>query len=455
MNLSESLSRRPTGALKATLWGLLFASVALLLVRGTAPAASPGGSRDFALIYSCVLGWVEGVNPYDSPGLDDTWRRRADTDRWLPSDRRSSDNLYPPSTIATLSPLYLLTWRQAQLAWATMNTLMVGVIVWSLLQLGRLPFQSVGGMLLATFAFAWAPTSTAVSHGQTPLPVLAAVTCGHVLRLRGTWVTSGVLFGVAGVLKPQIGLVFLAYEVFRLRGREAVVGFTTMLALASIGILRLRAAGVDWVSSLARNLAAFRGPGGVSDPTAGSRVRSQLTQLHVPLHALIEDRAVVGALSLAIIGAISLLFFLIWLRRREDCRELITLSMACPLLLLVVYHRSYDAVVLLIPVTWAISSLRDGVAFLRRPALLTLLCAGVFFVPGGAGVAWMRAQGMINDRFASTLFYQLIVEAHQAVALLVMCGALLWALWSLPKAPAQWLGRTPANDDVSSSAAPA
>lgn len=446
MESSTPTQPRTRRALVGALWVVLALAVGVLLVRGTWRGMQEDHSRDFALIYSCVLGWVEGFNPYDASQLDDVWREAGGSERYLPTARSRVDNLYPPSTFALLSPLTLLSWSQTHIAWALMNTAMVGVIVWSLLRIAGMRFGSVGGIVLCAAACASAPITTSIAHGQTPLPVVACVVLAHALRIGGWSVIPGVLLGMAAAIKPQIGFVFLAYELFRMRWVIGGTGLAVTGGLAAIGVLRLQIAGVDWLPTLRANLAGFRAPGAVSDPALTGPARSHMTNLHVPLHALIENRTLVAGLVFAIVGAIALVFLVIWLRRREDRRELLTLSMASSLLLLVVYHRSYDAAVLLIPAAWAFDSLRRCSTWRERwPALVTLACAAVFIVPGGAALALLEARGTIPQSLVHTTFYSLFADGHQAIALVVMSGALMVALWRMPKAPAKWAGRDSAT----------
>jgi hypothetical protein len=370
------------------------------------------------------------------------WRKAGGTERYLPTARSPVDNLYPPSTFALLSPLALLGWSQTQIIWTLMNTAMVGVIIWSLLRVSGMRFGSVGGLLLSASACASAPITTSIAHGQTPIPVVACVVLAHALRLGGWRIAPGVLLGMAAAIKPQIGFVFLAYELFRMRWVIGGVGLGVTGGLAGVGVLRLKFADVDWLTTLRSNLVGFRAPGAVSDPAITGPARSHMTNLHVPLHALIENRALVTGLVFAITGLIALTFVAIWLRRREDRRELLILSMASSLLLLVVYHRSYDAVVLLIPVAWALDYLARCATWRERwPALVTLACAAVFVVPGGAALALLEARGTIPQSLVHTTFYSLFADGHQAIALLVMSGALVVALWRMPRAPFAWARR--------------
>lgn len=447
-----ALQRTPPRRRPATLAlaALLAFALGLLIYRGTIRGLDSQGSRDFAWVLSCTAGWVHALNPYDSSTLDAPWRAMQGPEDLLPSTRASSNNLYPPTTFALLSPLTKLTWDHARILWAILNTLMPLCIAWMLLAIAGLPLRSTPALIFFALCLAAAPVSTAISLGQLPLPVLAAVAAAHRLRLRAAAhpapvnavsldSAAGVFLGLATALKPQIGMVFLAYELFRLRWRIVLPALFTLAALVAVGIGRLRAAGIDWYASLSANIRAFSSVGSPGDASTAAVTRSQLTNLHVPLHALIDNPATVTALVWIILGSFALLYLFLWLRRREDSRELLTLSFASCLLLLLVYHRTYDAVVLFIPVIWAIDRLRsDGVSLRQWPALLTLACASVFAAPGGAALALLERTGRVPPSLSDSTFYRLFLEGHQPLALLLMAAALLAALRMAPRAPAAW-----------------
>jgi len=442
--------RRDSGRLvRAALWVVLAIAGAWFVWHGPVRAMRPDRSGDFALVQAASSAFVTGANPYDADDLDAVYRRTGAGEAF-PHWRGSRDLLYPPTTFVVLSPLALLSFEVGRIAWMAINVLCVLVIFESLRRLIGAPWGGNASMLLGAATLAYAPVLTAIGFGQTPLPVVALICAAQAARVSGRRSVSGGLLGVATALKPQMGLVFLAYEAFRLRWRASLVGLAVALGALVVASIRLDSAGVDWVAELRANVQAFTTGGAPGDPTTANPIRYQLIHLKQPLHVLFESRGLVSALSFAFVGALALWYFLVWLRRREDATELLTLSMACPLSLLVVYHRAYDASLLLIPVAWALRELMlTDRSRCRLEAGLVLVFCAAFLLPSGAALHHAESRGWIPQGVAESGPYMFVVQAHQTWALVGLCIVLTLALRKREPVPAAVFRRSEAEIDPS------
>ncbi len=438
----SSAPRGAIGPFRGLLWLLVLLAIGLFLWRGPVRAMGPGMSADFALVQGAAVAFWAGENPYDAAVLDEIFRQTGAGERF-PQWRGSRDLLYPPTTFLLYAPFGVVDFPAGRIAWLLLNCLSVGVVFESLRRLIGAPLRSDASLLLGAVTLAWAPALTTFAYGQTPLPVLACVCAGHALRSAGRPKTAGVLFGIAAALKPQIGLVFIAYEAFRRRWWTSGVALALLLALIAAATVRLHVAEVDWLTSLRGNVEAFTN-GGAGDPTPANPIRHQLLNLHYPLHELIESRAAVQAGVLAIVTALSLWYFVVWVRRREERTELLTLAMACPLSLLLVYHRTYDAVLVLIPVAWG---LREALAPVprvnRRYAIAALVCCAVFLLPSGAILHYAESRQWVPPALAESTAYAFIVRPHVTWALVGLCVALTLALSSTRRATPAVFRREP------------
>jgi hypothetical protein len=139
----------------------------------------------------------------------------------------------------------------------------------------------------------------------------------------------------------------------------------------------------------------------------------------------------VGAFAVA--GVLSLLALPAWLRRQEDGRELLALSIGAGASLLIVYHRFYDAAILLIPLVWVFWSLAsvEGRRFgwTRWAVLLGLL---PFFVPGAAALYTLERSGRLPERLTGNVLWEVFVLHHQTWALVWLVLALGGALGRCP-----------------------
>jgi hypothetical protein len=380
---------------------------------------------DFGLVYSLSRAWILGANPYEMEGVSRAWASsngEADGD---PALRRSAGILvYPPTTLATLSPLAALPYRIAAPLWMLANlgaiVLFLGIAarVLDLTGLPRLAFWACGVWL--------APTVTGIAVGQTAVITMGILSLGIWCRARrsatglagGSW-TSGMMLGLATAIKPQMGLLFIVYEAGRLRWRPVLTAAAVLVVIAAIGIGRLHIAEVPWWDSWRQNLHDFpRLEDG--DPTRQNPVtRHHMVNLHYPLHNFTDDRALVTTLVYGVAGALSLAYFVVDLRRRrqfgEGAPEPVSIAMAATVCLFVVYHRFYDAVLLAWPIALAIRMIADR----RSPGLawsLLGLCA-LFFVPGAVILAAAAGNQWVPAEFSASALWQNVLLPHEAWAL--------------------------------------
>lgn len=245
--------------------------------------------------------------------------------------------------------------------------------------------------------------------------------------LRGDW-TAGLLLGLGLALKPQIAGVIWLLLAWRGRWRCALTGAMVAACLGAIGTAWLWFNDVAWLAALRANL-ADNAVGGSGDPTAANPLRFQLINLHHLLAVLIgDDRAAIDW-GVRIAAAMFVLPALALARRRgdRDARDgdLLLLGVLGAVSLLAVYHRPYDAVLLLPAAAW---SVREGWLACRcargRLALLSLPALAVFLLPGAALPHRLAESGLVPAAIARTWFWQAVVMPHQVWALLLL--ALLW-----------------------------
>lgn len=394
---------------------------------------------DFGLVYSLSRAWIIGANPYEMDGVSRAWASSNGHPDGDPSLRRSAGILvYPPTTLATLSPLASLPYKLAAAVWMLANlaaiALFLGIAarMLDLSGLPRLAFWACGIWL--------APTVTGIAVGQTAIMTIGILSIGLLCRARrgtdglseGSW-TSGLLLGLATAIKPQMGLLFIVYEAGRLRWRPVVAAAAVLLVIASIGIGRLHAAEVPWWDSWRQNLHDFpRLEDG--DPTRQNMVtRHHMVNLHYPLHNFTDDRTLVSLLVFGVAGALSLAYFAVDLRRRrqfgEGVPEPVSTAMAATVCLFVVYHRFYDAVLLVWPVAVAIRMIADRRNLALAWSLLGL-CA-LFFVPGAVILSAAAVKGWVPADLSNSAFWQNALLPHEAwtlpvIALLLVAIRACW-----------------------------
>lgn len=415
--------------------------VAALAIRGPARALTTHHA-DFALIYTAVRGWTLGINPYDSAALDPVWLDSGGSDARRPSLRGDADLLYPPATFAVLAPVALWPWRIAAPLWTVLNVVMLAAGLAAIARVARWRCTAPSTWIFVGAALAFAPVHTSIGHGQTGLLVWALIALAQAARAADRSLAAGILLGLAAAVKPQLGLPFVAYEAWR--GRWRTVGWASAVAalFLAIGAGRLALAQVDWVPALERNVVEFH-TANDGNPTRTNPLRYQLINLHYPLHTFLESRTVVAGLVWAVAavagaagflrihrlstrptpfvavgrGRISLGRWVITPRASEDRSELLSLGLIGALALVIVYHRPYDAIVLLMPLAWSVDALRAGQ---RTAGLLVLVPIAVLFVPTPALLATLERAGHIPPSLATSRLWESVVMPHQAWAVAAM-----------------------------------
>lgn len=400
-------------------------------VQNTAPPATmsaeqverlPRGSSDLSLIWMSTRAWMTGESPYTLEGTGKAWAVHSGSPFGPPSERSGALLVYPPSTFVVMAPWCLGDWRTSAGLWAVANTvLLLATVVLALGLAGLGPKRAVwwwaaAGMLVL------APGHTAISVGQVSVLVVFLIVLGQALRERGRQNACGLALGIACAIKPQIALLFLAYEVGRKRWRVGIAGGATLAAILAAGVLWLGHAGVDWMPQWRANLAAFGGSNN-ANPTAANPLRYHLINLHYLLHGFVDDPGVVKAMVYGVCGGLVAGYFLADRGKPEARGELTSTSFVAAIALLVVYHRMYDAVVLLLPAAWAAREAALGRWGWTRWAAAASLAA--FLGPGASVLNSLAASGRLPAGIAEAGWFRGLVMPHAAVALLVLAVGLL------------------------------
>ena len=111
-----------------------------------------------------------------------------------------------------------------------------------------------------------APVVATVATGQTGLVATAAIVAAMLLERSGHGTASGAMYGLATVVKIQIGLPFVAYLLWRRRWVPAVASCLVVGGATALSMVRLQMATPTWPSSWLGNLTWVTRPGGINDP---------------------------------------------------------------------------------------------------------------------------------------------------------------------------------------------
>jgi len=410
---------------------LLFASGEFLL-RGPIRFARANNFNDFISPYIQTRAWVQGMDPYSPANLVALWPRDAEQSEFLKKDladgslvlKRGIPTAYPPTSFVLLAPVAWLPWHVAHKAWLAISLLAFGLTVFSLVSFSGFSWQDQRTYLFLALALALAPFQTGLAAGS--IVIVAVGFCAlAVLAVSRQWdITAGVTIGVAVGLKPQIGLPFLAYYLLRRRWRVVTTSVTVLAILVATAVFHLAWSHTPWIDNYRYDNRMLFAYGSLGDFTERDPLRFGLVNLQVLLYTFLPDRAGANIAALVITGALGLLWLLLLRRHAGTNNQLLELAALTALSLLPIYHRLYDACLLIFPLAWSLAVVRGSRNEFAKGTLLLIL---VFLVPGGSALEQFQHTSHLVA-LQHSWWWAHIVMPHQVWDLLILTVFLLAAM---------------------------
>jgi len=244
---------------KAVLWvlvGLVAMSCLYSLNRGPYRAWDGIDGRDLNVFYTASQAWFYGSNPYDSQNLYELFVGAG-------GNVAPGASVNPPTTFVLLAPWAVLPWPMAVVVSIFLNVLLAAASVATVMSLAHLRVSEPRGLLFLAFAFALASFHTSIAWGQLTIAATALVVASLWGTVHDRPILSGVSIALAIALKPQMGLIFLLLLLARRQSKAVFAAVAALGIIATVAAARLAIAAVDWLPTLASNLAQFT-QGGVA-----------------------------------------------------------------------------------------------------------------------------------------------------------------------------------------------
>ena len=403
------------------------------VVRGPVRAVqSATGFNDFLAPYIQANAWTRGLDPYSPWTLLRLWPAGAAQFVFLPKEvedgsliaKRGIPTAYPITALVLIAPLSRLPWRVAYGLWLTINLALFVAMLYALIALTGVSYRSWEGVLLIASTLALAPFHTGIVTANVALVVIElGVIAVWTARSRYDLLTA-TLLAISIGLKPQIGLCFFLYYLLRRRWNVVGITFALLALVAGLGLLRMQLSHTLWLSSYINNNRVLLQRGILANFTPINPLRFGLTNLQVVLYP-------VAGLGLANILAASLGLILLTLwavgmhrMRHHDNSDFLGISAIVVISLLPIYHRFYDAALLVLPLGWLFVSFRRS----RTLAVLLILLMLPFLVPGGTILQTLQTSGSISDTIANRWWWQMFVMPHEVWTLLLLAILLLYEM---------------------------
>jgi hypothetical protein len=334
--------------------------------------------------------------------------------------KRGIPTPYPLTSLVVLSPFSLLAWSAAEPLWIVLNLAAVVLLPFALLSLCGCNLASLRAQLFLAAMFALAPLHTGLG---TANPAMFAIS----LTVFTVWAarfdrakTAGILLAIAVCLKPTVAGGLLLFYLIRRQWKVAGIACVFAALIGIIGASRLALAGVPWLASYFDNTRKIFAPGSLADFTARDALRFNMINAQVLLSSFCRSAFVADQLA-HLLGA-ALLGCWLWFGWRRRARsELLEISAISVIILISVYHRFYDAALLIWPLAWSLL-----LASRRSTAVLTLVAILPFLVPGPTLLSELARAGRIPPAVSSGWWWNTVILSHEIWDLIFLAFLLLY-----------------------------
>ncbi len=413
---SGEASRR----LRAVMWGLVAIAAVYFLARGPGRAAT-GGYQDFRVFYTGAAAWVMGQDPYEPEGLADLAVERGYPTR---PDTATMPQITTPLLFPLVAPWGALPWSSAKTAWILTNLLMCGILFEALRRYARFSWSAWQAPALLAATLGLGASHTGLANGQVNVIVTSLLALKLAKMGSGASVAAGAFFALGVALKPTMAAPYVLFPLRRWDWRLLLTASGAGLGIlfAAVGWLELQ--GVPWVESWRQSIGRFAG-GGDGDLTLASSTAVTMIHLDALLVPLGWSPSAARFTTLAL-TAVAVAVWWTGDRRAASDRvgpALASWGVLSLITLLCVYHRYYDATLLLFPIAWAIFS----IARFPKLAALQLGLTAPMLAPIPATLYALHERGWIDAGVHESAAWQILVLRHQvwllAAMLVVMFAA--------------------------------
>lgn len=334
--------------------------------------ATPNSLADFRHVFCSARCLIENSDPY-LPSNEMRVYRGEGIERAADSDDDQlvvARYIYPPTEFVITLPFALLPFAAAQLLWVSVTAatfIIALLLIWH--TCARDAPEMAGGLL----CFLVANSEQIMVYGNPAGIALSLCVISVWCFLQEKFIPIGVISMVASLaLKPQeSALIWLLFLITRGPYRRFALQTLIVLLLLCIPItLHVSRIAPGWVQELRSNWAVFSVHGGMNDPGPGSHNNSaaRFTNLQSVFSVFRDSPVFYNAATYLIFGSMFIVWATVTLRARQN-RILTWFALAAiaPMSMLPVYHRIYDAklIILTLPacaLLWAERGLIGRVA---------------------------------------------------------------------------------------------
>jgi hypothetical protein len=397
------------------LYLLLLGCAAFLLFGFTLEHILDTGMGDFKAVYYSSLTLVQHHDPYREADLLLTFQASGGKFSAIPASAAAERRaillcINMPATLMLLAPFALLSWGPAHILWMSLTAasfILAACLMWSL---GARHSPVLAGGLLGLILL---NSELLIFEGNMAGLVISLCVIAVWCFIQNRFVPLGILFLALGLItKPQdSGLIWLCFLLAGgIQRKRALQSLLVAAIVALPAILWVAHIAPGWMHELFANLAAASARGDLNDPgpaSMGAHNLGGMINLQTALAYLRDDPRFYNPLAWLLCAPLLIAWAIVTLRTRPTPhtpyptpdtpdpgpQNLIPLAAIAILTLLPVYHRQYDAKLLLLAVPGcALLWSRANRVAARFAAFLTL--AAILFT---GDLTWALLLGLIAN----------------------------------------------------------
>jgi len=290
--------------------------LAALISLSYAAVTAPGQGKDLAMFQDMGRAWLDGRN------------QTAEGRFYGP----------PPFASVVFAPLAMLSAMQARITFIAINLIATAIIILLIKRIWGETWPRKTHLYLGALLLCWAPFRVTVRYGQISLIVTALVLGALLAWKKNARLIGGLLLGLS-LSKYPLTLPFALYFVWRREWKIALTAVLTVAALTEVFALRLGVSMFEVAAGYVRMM--------LQTSITNDAHFAGATEIGPLLFGLTGNERVSSWLNIALIAGALISMALVF--RRAPKAEKLHLAVVTFFSLWFVYHRIYDAVILVIP----------------------------------------------------------------------------------------------------------
>lgn len=383
----------------------------------------PTNWSDLSQNYTASKLWLKGESPSNPRNFIALWKQETGSRLDLTDVRI---RLAPPlGGLVVMAPIAAFPWKLAKILWLTVLLLAFAATVWALIMAGDFRRSEFRTLAFVTACLALAPFHTGIANGNPTVLVVGFCAVAVWAAQERRDVAAGVLFGAACSLKPQLGAFLVLYYLVRRRWQLFGTALACAAALNVVAALYLQFRGASWIQDYLQNARGFVTANPIDDFSTANPSRFTLINLQVPFYSITGHTSSANLLAFAVGTFLLCVWLYLVARANEHGSDLLCLGAVSILALLPVYHRFYDAGLLVVPLSWCMAGITKQFGRIVKVALLLM---SPFLIPGTAFLQQLSIGGRVPGTVIHSWWWNCIAMPHETWALLSLSLVLLYGI---------------------------